>query len=118
MTLMPTPLLDLTHIIAAEAIRQDVFDAGYHTIGEMLGRPRLDGTSATVLEWKKERLEQRICKMSCNTFRVYFKRLCLVAGMEKPPRPYFLQIGAGANFEGKATLHFFIPLRSLLQYAD
>lgn len=70
-------------------------------------RPRLDGTSATVLEWKKERLEERICKMSCNTFRVYFKRLCLVAGMEKPPRPYFLQIGAGANFEGKAALHFF-----------
>ncbi|ROV88532.1 hypothetical protein VPNG_10379 [Cytospora leucostoma] len=66
MTLMPTLLLDLTHILAAEAIRQDAFEAGYHTVNEILSRPQLDGT-----------------------------------GLEKPPRPYFLRIGAGANFEDK-----------------
>ncbi|CAN8104378.1 unnamed protein product [Discula destructiva] len=37
--------------------------------------------------------------MNCATFRVHFKRLCLVAGLQSPPRPYFLRIGAGVNFE-------------------
>lgn len=104
MTLMPTPLLDLTHIIAAEAIRQDAFEAGYYTVDEMLSRPQLNSTGATVLQWKQGCLEQRICKMSCDTFRIHFKRLCLVAGLEKPPRPYFLRISAGANFEGELKL--------------
>ncbi|KUI63903.1 hypothetical protein VM1G_10597 [Cytospora mali] len=70
----------------------------------MLNRPRLDGTSATVLYWKQQYLDQRICKMSCSTFRIHFKRLCLVSGLEKPPRPYFLRIGAGANLEAFGKL--------------
>lgn len=100
MTMMPTPLLDLTHLLAAQAIQQDAFEAGYSTVDEMMNRPVLE-TNALVLAWKNGFLEKRICRLSVASFRRYFKRLCLVAGMESPPRPYFLRIGAGTNFEGK-----------------
>ncbi|KUI64362.1 Zinc finger Y-chromosomal protein [Cytospora mali] len=103
MTLMPTPLLDPTYTLAVKAIVYNAFHAGYYTIDEMLSRPWVDSTGEhpIVLEWKKELLEQRVFEMSCSTFRLYFRRLCLVAGLEKPHRPYFLRIGAGANFEDK-----------------
>lgn len=110
---MPTPLLDLTHILAAEAIRQDAFVAGYRTVEELLNRPQVVGTSATVLAWKHELLERRICSMNCDNFRRTFKRLCLVAGLEKPPRPYFLRIGTGVNFEGKSPLHYYYACAAL-----
>lgn len=100
-TLMPTLLLDLTHLLAAKALQEDAFEAGYSSVEDMLNRPEVDDKSATHLRWKEELMGQRFCKMNCDIFRGHFKRLCIVSGLQDPPRPYFMRVGAGANFEGK-----------------
>lgn len=100
-TLMPTLLLDLTHLIAALALLEGAFEAGFSSVEDMLNRPTVDDKTSTPLRWKQEFLDQRICDMKCDAFRIYFKRLCIVSGLQNPPRPYFLRVGAGANFEGK-----------------
>ncbi|KAH8743631.1 hypothetical protein F5883DRAFT_40375 [Diaporthe sp. PMI_573] len=98
-TLMPTLLLDLTHLIAALALLEGAFEAGFSSVEDMLNRPTVDDKTSTPLRWKQEFLDRRICDMKCDAFRIYFKRLCIVSGLQNPPRPYFLRVGAGANFE-------------------
>lgn len=71
----------------------------YRTAEDVLHRPTLE-KGRTNLAWRGELHTQRVCQMSVDTFRDHFKRLCLVAGLQSPPRPYFFRIGAGVNFEG------------------
>lgn len=96
---MPTVLLDTTHLLAAKALHEDAFKYGFKTVDEMLNRPELGAEDGTHLEWKEGLRNQCFFKMSDNTFRAHFKRLCLVSGLENPPRPYFMRVGAGANLE-------------------
>lgn len=96
---MPTPLLDVTHLVATWAVYKKALAYDFPSVAAMLKKPDL-GSGKIMFQWKPELQDQRPWKMSCDTFRFHFKRLCLVAGLQSPPRPYFLRIGAGANFEG------------------
>lgn len=96
-------MLDVTHLLVAYALQENAFEVKYQTAEDVLHKPLLD-TGRTNLAWREELRNQRICQMSVDTFREHFKRLCLVAGLQSPPRPYFFRVGAGANFEGAWSL--------------
>ncbi|PSR81437.1 hypothetical protein BD289DRAFT_439153 [Coniella lustricola] len=96
--LMPTLLLDMTHMIVVWAVHKGALAHDFPSITAMLQKPHLD-SGPTTFQWKEDIKDKRPFTMSCDTFRRHFKRLCLVAGLQSPPKPYFLRIGAGENLE-------------------
>ncbi|KAI6419644.1 hypothetical protein MCOR21_010180, partial [Pyricularia oryzae] len=90
------PFVDLVRIVAAQAIKDGVFDPPYH-FWEDLEKPR-DAEYAE-LHWKKKMLDREIFALFYEIERALWYRIFLVAGYRKPMRLYFIRIGAGVRLD-------------------
>jgi hypothetical protein len=101
MTLVPYSTVCLASIIAARAIKDNAFNAGFESVEALLSRPILENVDFIQLKWKDSMLNRSVFKLSSGKFSSLWHRTCLVSGLRVDPRFYAMRVGAGARLDGK-----------------
>lgn len=98
-------------IVAAQAIKDGVFDPPYH-FWEDFEKPR-DAEYAQ-LHWKKKMLDREIFALFYETERALWYRTFLVAGYRKPMRLYSIRVGAGVRLDNMCPAPFAMSIKANL----
>ena len=103
-TLLPYPLLCLTHLVCVAGIHSNAFKVGHQTVNDLIHRPEFGPKANYIpLDWRKDLLDQPIFNMSYATFTRKLHTVLLVAGFRKAPRTYAFRIGALIEYDKALT---------------
>lgn len=102
-TLLPYPLLCLTHLVCVIGIHFNAFKAGYRSVDEILRRPNLEDVDYIHLEWREDFLDKEIFPMSYTSFWRNLRRVLLVAGFSTMARVYAFRLGALIEYDNSLT---------------
>ncbi|KAK3325240.1 hypothetical protein B0H66DRAFT_615721 [Apodospora peruviana] len=113
-TTVPCRQLCLLTFLAARALADDAFDAGYTSPRQVFSdEPLEEGVDYVPLPWKLEMLSKAmIVPISYNTYWNIWNRTLFVAGLRDRDkmRPYAMKVGAGQRLDGSLTA----PLRNYI----
>ena len=101
---VPFPLVCLSRLIVARAIKDDAFEAGYTNADEFLNMPALGDVDYIELPWKEKKLDDFIFQLSYRRFNEIWHKVCIAAGFREVPRLYSLRVGAGARLDKNRKL--------------
>ncbi|KAI0337092.1 hypothetical protein BDW22DRAFT_1384197 [Trametopsis cervina] len=102
-TLLPYPLLCLTHLVCVVGVHFNAFKAGYTSIDDIFQRPNLEHVNYVHLEWRGDFLDQEIFPMSYSSFTRTLHHVLLVAGFSTVARVYAFRLGALIEYDGSLT---------------
>jgi hypothetical protein len=102
-TLLPYPLLCLTHLVCVIGIHHNAFKAGFTSVDDIFNRPHLENVNYVHLEWRQDFLDKEIFPMSYTSFWRSLRRVLLVAGFNSMARVYAFRLGALIEYDGSLT---------------
>ncbi|KAF4119892.1 hypothetical protein GMORB2_3580 [Geosmithia morbida] len=102
MTVVPCKSLCLATLLAARAVADDAFLAGYKSCDDVLkpGGMEEESSGFVPLKWKEEILDEYIVPVSYRTFSDTWDRIHIVSGARKKFRPYSLRVGTAGRLDG------------------
>ncbi|KAL1850467.1 hypothetical protein Daus18300_012881 [Diaporthe australafricana] len=103
-TLVPCPTFCLVSFLAARALAEDLFEAGYRTIDELLNRPFMEKHINYIpLPLKESAKTKRAIPLGQEKLNEICNRVVLCSGVRQSMRPYSLRVGAGGRLDGALT---------------
>ncbi|KAI2613362.1 hypothetical protein GGR54DRAFT_642931 [Hypoxylon sp. NC1633] len=100
-TFMPGRPFCLLSLLAARALADDAFAAGYQSFNELLNRPIMEpGSDYLPLPLKDNVLDKRAIPLTQKKMNEVWNRTVLISGVRKKLKAYSLRVGAGGRLNG------------------
>lgn len=103
-TLVPCPIFCLVSLLVSRALAENLFEAGYQTIDELLNLPAMEkGVDFIPLPLKESAKAKRAIPLGQEKLNEIWNRVVQCSGVRQSMRPYSLRVGAGGRLDGMCT---------------
>lgn len=98
-TTIPCPAFCLVSLLISRALADNLFEAGYRTIDELLNRPAMeDGVDSIPLPLKESAKIRRAIPLGQELNEIWNR--VVLSGVRQSMRPYSLRVGAAGRLDG------------------